>query len=490
MRRFCCLVVLSLVVAGTAALAQPSSGTSSGDTTGPPTGVPSTQASSETRPPEQAGAQPTTPATGFTFGTYGRVVVASDLRGHSGRSGNIVAYGTRLDLPTYAELEFHYDHAFGDVRTRMVATIGINGPLFHYSGDFSLLAAVRNLYMEESGALLRNLSVWVGSRMYRGDDIYLLNWWPLDNLNTVGGGARYDFGSSFSLAAHVGVNRLDDPYQLQTMSVAPRFGFGPVTALLLDRPRVIASLKGTYWFAGRTASAGFKLSLYSEYHSMASGVRQTESNVRELLPADQGYVVGAQFGGYTGVRNTFFNLFVRYGQGLGAYGDLRVPVAMVATRTSERAQDFVVAATGNWDLGPFALMAAGYVRYFRDADPNVFSRDALWEGTLVARPIVYFGQHAGLALEASYQSVVMDTLDPVTGSGPWRASVLRFGAIPFITPGGRGSFTRPHLQLIYLLTVRDEGARRLYAPDDPFGFNTVEHFLGIATEWWFNSSYL
>jgi hypothetical protein len=30
--------------------------------------------------------------------------------------------------------------------------------------------------------------------MYRGDDVYLLNWWPLDNLNMVGGGARYNAG--------------------------------------------------------------------------------------------------------------------------------------------------------------------------------------------------------------------------------------------------------------------------------------------------------
>ena len=40
------------------------------------------------------------------------------------------------------------------------------------------------------------------------------------------------------------------------------------------------------------------------------------------------------------------------------------------------------------------------------------------------------------------------------------------------------------------LRTADDGARRLYAPDDPFSFNSVEHFLGLNTEWWFNSSYL
>ncbi len=59
-----------------------------------------------------------------------------------------------------------------------------------------------------------------------------------------------------------------------------------------------------------------------------------------------------------------------------------------------------------------------------------------------------------------------------------------------MSPAGRGSYTRPHLQVIYAASLRSDGARRLYPPDDPFSFNGVEHFLGVATEWWFNSSYL
>jgi hypothetical protein len=47
-----------------------------------------------------------------SFGSYGRVGVASDLRGRTGRPANIVAFGPRLDLP-YAELQFNYDARFG-----------------------------------------------------------------------------------------------------------------------------------------------------------------------------------------------------------------------------------------------------------------------------------------------------------------------------------------------------------------------------------------
>ena len=39
--------------------------------------------------------------------------------------------------------------------------------------------------------------------MYRGDDVYLFDFWPLDNLNTVGGGAMYSFNRrQTSLALH------------------------------------------------------------------------------------------------------------------------------------------------------------------------------------------------------------------------------------------------------------------------------------------------
>ena len=427
--------------------------------------------------------------TGFSFGSYGRVGVASDLRGRTGRPSAIVAFGPRLDLPPYAEVQFNYDARFGHARWRAVTTLAMNENLFHFTGRFDGTFAVRNLYLEETGVGSDDLSLWVGSRMYRGDDVYLLNFWPMDNLNMVGGGARYNAGNHVVLQAAVGMNRLDDPYQLQTINVAPRDGFGPQTAFLLDRPRVLGAAKATWYSVGRTAREGLKLSVYGEFHAMSSGVRQlNDAGARVELPGDGGWGLGAQAGLYRG--SSFINVFVRYAQGLGAYGDLDVPVTLASARTSARAQDLRVALSGNWERGAFALMVGGYFRYFRDADAGVFSRDALVEGAIAARPIVWFGNYVGLAGEVSYQRIVYNAIDPATGNGALAGSVLRFAAMPFVTPGGRGSYTRPHLQIIYAASLRDGGAQRLYAPDDPFGFNSVEHFLGVGTEWWFNSSYL
>ena len=67
------------------------------------------------------------------------------------------------------------------------------------------------------------------------------------------------------------------------------------------------------------------------------------------------------------------------------------------------------------------------------------------------------------------------------------AGITRFGIIPFLNPAGKGSYSRPQLRLMYVLTHRDNGARALYPQDDMFSLRTWEHFFGAGVEWWFNA---
>jgi len=64
----------------------------------------------------------------------------------------------------------------------------------------------------------------------------------------------------------------------------------------------------------------------------------------------------------------------------------------------------------------------------------------------------------------------------------------RGGIIPYFSPSGRGSYKRPQLRAIYAITDRNQGARDLYPAQDVFAQRSIEHFLGIQAEWWFNSS--
>lgn len=461
----------------------------------PPAPAPATPAPAEARP------EP--PRTGFSFGSYGRMIAATDLKGRPGRDANIVAHGSRLDEGNYVELEMRRDDYFAVTKTatRLVATLAIASPVFHYNTDFDAKIAVRNLYIEGRNLGGTRLSVWAGSRMYRGDDIYLLNWWPLDNLNTMGGGARYDFTPDTSVALHAGAMQPNTGYFSQQVDrPMPLNQFGSAKVNILDRQKMIGSLKASHIFrVGETG--GVKAAVYSEVHQLPQGQRETaQVGTYETLPADVGFVAGAQIGAFTGKRDTHVNLFFRYAGGLAAYGDFVTPDQLNADKTTAGAREISVALGANWEIGPFGLMLGGYVRSFRNASKGLDFGD-VDEAVFALRPHFFFTELFGLALEGSVQAAQRGVLAPDTttnadgtvspvasSGGPLNGRLIRFGVIPFLSPAGRGDYSRPQFRLIYLVTARNQGARALYPQDDVFSLRSLEHFLGFGAEWWFNSS--
>lgn len=434
----------------------------------------------------------------FVFGSYGRVVAASNLDGGLGRSTNIASYGPRIDEDVYAEIELRReDQLAPGVWSRVVATLALSGPLFHLDGDFDEQLAVRNLFAEVDGALAKGLSLWAGSRMVRGDDVYLLNWWPLDNLNIVGGGGAYRFRDLLSFRFHVGIGRPNDPFYLQTRDVVARRGFEPERISILDRPRVVSALRSTITPI-QSETFGMKIVLYAEVHTLGSGERMLENGTVQQLPRDGGYLVGAQLGlwndrraepGPTGphTERSFVNLFARYARGLAAYNTFDAPFRAGSGVESDGASESLVALSANYERAFFGIQAGAYYRHFRDANTNAFGGGVINEGAINLRPQFFFGDFAGVSLDASYQALALSTLDERTGEAV-RGGVTKLGIIPFVSLGGRGTYARPRLRLIYAMTRRDEGARALYPDADPRSQQTIEHFAGIGAEWWFDST--
>jgi len=445
--------------------------------------------------PAAAPAEPKSPPpSGFAFGSYGRMVAATDGQGRPGRDADIVAHGSRLDEANYAELELRRDDFWTktDSTTRLVATLAIANPVFHYDGDFDIHMAVRNLFLEERDLGAKGLSAWVGSRMYRGDDIYLLDWWPLDNLNTLGGGVRYDFGPErrTSAAVHMGLNQPDSLFFHQSSPRPSALNqFGATDVAVLDRQKWIGSLKLQH-IVPFGKEAGLKGVGWVEMHRLPAGQRETDPAVFEDVPADDGYVIGGEVGAFSGKRDTHVNLFVRYARGLAAYGDLVTPYQLALDRTTSGAHEISVALGGNWELGMVGVMVGAYFRSFRDASNDLDAGD-IDEGIFAVRPHVFFGEWGGLAVEGSFQAQqrgVVRASDGGVSQGPLSAHLFRFGLVPFISPAGRGDYSRPHIRFIWAITARDDAARALYPRDDVFGLRKTEHFIGLGAEWWFNSS--
>lgn len=449
----------------------------------------------------------------FTFGSYGRVRAATDFDGGSARQINVVSHGSRIDESNYAELEFQnlFELPSSERQkyyTQIVATLALGDNLFHFTGDFDQSIAVRNLYAD-AGWKLGNLtaSFWGGSRMYRGDDIYLLDFWPLDNLNTVGGGAAvaYDIkgiGRS-ELKLHGGASRLFNPYQFQVVQV-PGFDFGAQDVVFLNRQRTIltARLQQDIWIKTRadgSPKSGAKLVLYGEDHSLPEGTRrEPDSTDVEFLPAEDGSRLGAELGVWSAdgfFSGSFANLFVVRGRDLAAYGEFGIPQGVSPNETSEGARMRMFAASANLET-PYAGMLLGtYYKYFQDADRQDVDFDDYWEAILAARMHVYATRHIHPGIEYSYQ--VRAPQGPFQGTNDYEVpTVSKLSFIQAITLDKK-MYSRPQLRLIYTRSVLNQSAVDLFPTDDPrredFDGTTnrlVSHYGGVMVEWWFNNASL
>ena len=444
---------------------------------------------------------------GFDFGSYGRVGIGSDLRGHSGYGVNVVSFGSRLEKPAYLELNFYYGGTLGDEqgsdakRWRVIFVPAFAGDLFHYTGSFSQNFAIRNAYAEVENLGVRGLSLWAGSRMYRGDDVYLFDFWPLDNLNTVGGGANYSIKKRTNLAVHIGMNRLDDLYQVQVIKVPSRrlpsdgviLGPQPATAsvTVLDRQRLVASFKLTHFLRDLALLPNGKLVLYGEFHYLPRGERQPEFTglMPQPLPEDYGYVVGAQLGGW--LRSfVFANLFFRHAGGLGAFGDLGKPYGFGSDQRTWGTREYTVATSANYESRHVGVMVGGYFRAWSDANASRGGDDTGYkEGAAAVRPTVYFGKYFHTAFELSYQVRRPNTVDQDLARY-LTPMVARASVMPIVAPLGRGTYSRPFLYALYTLSYLTGDAQYyLFEPMDVRAGKALVHYLGLGVEWWFNSSY-
>lgn len=420
----------------------------------------------------------------FSFGSYGRLQLGYDLADRPGAPVNVVGHGPRLIEASYQELDFYYRmlDPRGELGTQahLVAALGFDESLFHYDARFSAGIAIRNLFVEARHVLVKDLSVWFGSRMYRGDDLYLLDFWPLDNLNTLGGGLAWRRGD-LQLELHAGANRIDNAYQLQVIQTVSEDGQGQPT-VTLERQRSIVSLRGSY------ALGPVGLRAYLERHDLPAGQRvNRDSGVTQALPRDSGWVVGAQA---SGAHKGLSGLLVgKFGSGLGAYGDLTVPYGFALDRTVTGARLGLVAANVAYERARFAVPLTAYFATFRDASGLDVNGRNYEELVVDARPVAFLTDVLHLALDVSYQLRAPHTLT-ADGTRPIRAGVWQVGVMPIIAPGGTGLWSRPAIRLIYAVRFLNPDAREaLFAAEDPRRQRAVSHFLGAGLEWWFNSSY-
>jgi maltoporin len=375
---------------------------------------------------------------------------------------------------------------------RPVVTLAFDGTLFHDTGEFDAHPAIRNMYLDAK--LAKNISAWAGSRMYRGDDIYLFDYWPLDDQNMVGFGgevAQPVGEDRASIAAAVGFNRLNHPFQFQEIEV-PDPVQGATIVEQLNRQRVVASATATYTMMPAGDGIGAKLKVHTEVHTLPSGTRKRDDGTLESLPSDHGFLIGAELGAFgfapkeSGFRR-HLNLFARYAKGLAAFDELAPPTTFGTDKRTTNASELTFGLSGNFDHELGQLMLGALSRRFIDADTSAEDSDDGWEYAVDARPLARVGRGIFVGADLSYQARFPRGLNNITLRAEDPAE-YEIAPMVVYSPMGPSAYDRPQLRLVYRVAHLNDGARDLYVPDDPRHARTWVYFLGLQAEWWFNSS--
>jgi len=428
-------------------------------------------------------AQVATAEPSLTFGSYGRVGVSTDDELAKPLSRQVTSVGPRINQDNYLELDLGAKLFDGpDGRVRMVTTTAFGGRLPHESGEFDTTMAIRQAFIEVEDLLGTHGYIWLGSRMSRGDDIYLLDHWPMDDLNIValGGGYR---GTSLNWSAALGLNRpLREDHDQRMPAPAPQFGAVDVTTL--NRQRLVSSVQGEKQWTPK-GGLGVKVKIYSELHYLPSARRKTEDGLAEdPLPDDRGYLVGAQLGLWNFARNGHLNFWLRYANGLAAFDELSPTTGVNRERRSDGADEVRAAVSGNWENSRIGFMYGGFYRFFQDADANASDFDDRHEWVGIARMLGYFGAFTP-GIEGSIQVLRPNGLNPRNDTQEV-ATVSQIALIPALTFGKQpGNYTRPQLQGIAAFSRSNSAAMNLFADDDPRSEEADAWYFGLRAEWWF-----
>ena len=345
------------------------------------------------------------------------------------------------------------------------------------------------MYVEARNIKGKDLSLWIGARLYRGPDVHIADHFYFNDHSGQG------FGIEFknTRIASIFVASTDT-----TSTVPPYFYLniktGTPSAALRQR---------TAWIVEHDLKLNNEntLTLMGEFHRMAdadSGLEIDTIQQTVNFPSDHGFVIGArhQWDIKSLLPGSFNHFSVRYGTGIANGGDGgvsrtwltfgapdTVSLSFKGAYSLALVNHFVLNFDQKNTLNGYLIMTSSKgaantnhksLSYF---GREVYNRKL--DFTIGARHEYYFSDYFHLLSELHY-SQRKDGTDPL-------ASMTKISIAPIFVPtGGRDTWARPHLRFVTSVArYNDYAMESLYSPYLEFvGKKRWGYYFGVKAEWW------
>jgi LamB porin len=347
----------------------------------------------------------------FEFHAYARsnFQVANGLKQGSDDLNTGWGAHNRLQEGQYFELNFQ---AMPIEHGSFVSTLSSGSTSYPYDNSIGSLNPtggswlnVRNLYLQYDHVGDADGQLWFGARMFRGEDIYLFDTWPLDDHDMIGGGYARKYGES-RLEFDLGVNK-DSAYGVPGNSVASG-GTSPTFSADTQRYLLINKFETKVGEARK-----LKTNLEFQYLPKGRGTVTTSTSNNGAtfnIPSDYGVEAGAQvdlWAGSVGVLNYGYgNVVGNWGSSAlnivakkvsGLVSTSGVALNEVNANAAKGAQAFTGALYGRSEFEDWGMMYALVPKYALSAGGR--------SGTAVStgvRPMAYLGDHLHLGGEVDW----------------------------------------------------------------------------------------
>jgi len=378
---------------------------------------------------------------------------------------------------------------------------GILGDLANGDQD-NLKIFPEQAYIEARNVFTKGLTVWIGSRLYRKNDVHIADYFYFDKLVGEGVGVVYDMGKAgnldFAILTRTGVTS----FFKSDVPTGPTSSFkGAIRQTTMFNLEYKVPLgMGTSYVQGM-----------GQFHVVPRSAIQDFQTAPAVNPPDWGAVGGLKlhldFGG-----DNFNDTSIRFGNRIanGAEGGAQTYQTFGTSNidgTYKGAYGIEFVDHFDWDIkdivGINGYVMAHYSHGASDLEPSAGPRDptrcsdgnptcvnSRGDYAVGVRPTFYVTDQFHILTEATYSA----RKDDQNAQG----TLLKLAIAPTIVPtgsstgcaapacAGRSSWTRPHIRFMYVFgyynqAAQDQVMSGFLATVGPTKF---AHFLGIRTEWW------